>query len=126
MLDELSEDLSDSLTFNDETDSVIDENSCEKMFSLDGFTLGFEAGMGVVVGPYLGFVGSASYEFNFSWAQQVTFSPGIAFNLHEVWPWAGRNLRSTWISFEMVFQRYFNRNVNEWAVAGFLGLQFGI
>ena len=100
--------------------------NCEKMFSLDGFTLGVEVGMGVVLSRYFGFIGGASYEFNFSWTQLVTFTPGIAFNLHEVWPWANKNLRSTWISFEMVFQRYFNRDVNEWALAGFIGVQFGI
>jgi hypothetical protein len=124
--DDASESVSDSTESVDGTETLEDEKSCEKMFSLDGFTLGFEAGMGVIVGPYLGFVGSATYEFNFSWAQLVSFSPGVAFNLHEVWPWANKNLRSTWISFELVFQRYFNRDVNEWAVAGFLGLQFGI
>ncbi len=105
--------------------SALDKN-CEKMFSLDGFTLGFEIGLGVVMTRYIGLTGSASYEFNFSWAQLVTISPGLAFNLREVWPWAKKNLRSTWISFEMVFQRYFNRDVNEWSVAGFIGLQFGI
>ena len=100
--------------------------NCEKMFSLDGFTLGFEAGMGLVLFRYVGLVASATYEFNLSWKQLVSFSSGLAFNLHEIWPWAGENLRSTWISFEMVFQRYFNRGVKEWAVAGFLGFQFGI
>ena len=102
------------------------EKNCEKMFSLDGFTLGAEVGFGLVVNRYIGIMGSASYEFNFSWTQLVSFSPGVAFNLHEVWPWANKNLRSTWISLEIVFQRYFNRDVNEWALAGFLGLQFGI
>lgn len=111
---------------SDDNEAPLIKKNCEKMFSLDGFTLGVEAGMGLVMFRYLGLVGSASYEFNFSWAQLVTFTPGIAFNLHEVWPWAHRNLRSTWISFEMIFQRYFNRDVNEWALAGFLGVQFGI
>ena len=102
------------------------EKNCEKMFSLDGFTLGFEAGMGVALSRYFGITGSATYEFNLSWAQLVTFSPGVAFNLQEVWPWSYRNLRSTWVSFEMVFQRYFNRGVKEWAIAGFVGVQVGI
>ena len=124
--DETPEERSDSTASGDGLDPLIEERSCEKMFSLDGFTLGFEVGMGVVVNRFLGLVGSASYEFNFAWTQLVSFGPGVAFNLHEVWPWAHKNLKSTWISFEMVFQRYFNRNVNEWAVAGFLGLQFGI
>jgi len=110
----------------DSTDVSQVEKNCEKMFSLDGFTLGAEVGFGLVINRYIGIMGSASYEFNFSWTQLVSFSPGVAFNLHEVWPWANKNLRSTWISFEMVFQRYFNRDVNEWALAGFLGLQFGI
>ena len=116
----------DSSTSETSSEIVDPEKNCEKMFSLDGFTLGLEVGMGVVVSRYIGFTGSASYEFNLSWAQLVSVSPGIAFNLQEIWPWAGKNLRSTWISFEMIFQRYFNRDVNEWAVAGFLGLQFGI
>ena len=111
---------------SDSISALSSEKNCEKMFSLDGFTLGLEVGMGVAVSRYLGFVGSATYEFNFSWTQLVAVSPGIAFNLREIWPWAGRNLRSTWISFEMVFQRYFNRDVKEWALAGFLGVQFGI
>ncbi|MBO4711469.1 hypothetical protein J5681_06070 [bacterium] len=112
---------------DDDFDKIRDkENNCEKMFALDGFTLGFEVGMGVKPFRYLGFMGNASYEFNFSWAQLVSFSPGIALNLQEIWPWAGKNLRSTWISFEVVFQRYFNRNVKEWALAGFVGIQFGI
>ena len=85
-----------------------------------------EVGMGVALSRYLGLMGSASYEFNFSWAQLVSFSPGIAFNVQEIWPWGRNNLRSTWVSFEMIFQRYFNRGVGEWAVAGFVGLQFGI
>ena len=110
----------------DSSDSLQIEKNCEKMFSLDGFTFGIEAGMGLVVFRYLGLSAAASYEFNLSWTQLVSFSPGVAFNLREVWPWAHGNLRSTWISFEMIFQRYFNRNVKEWAVAGFLGLQFGI
>ena len=110
----------------DVQDSSLVDNNCEKMFSLDGFTLGFEIGLGVVLSKYIGVTASASYEFNFSWAQLVSISPGVAFNLREVWPWANKNLRSTWISFEMVYQRYFNRNVSEWSVAGFIGLQFGI
>ncbi|WP_254842296.1 hypothetical protein [Fibrobacter sp. UWB11] len=111
---------------DDDSDSLQIEKNCEKMFSLDGFTFGVEAGMGLVIFRYLGLSAAASYEFNLSWAQLVSFSPGVAFNLREAWPWAGKNLRSTWVSFEMIFQRYFNRGVKEWAVAGFIGLQFGI
>ena len=117
---------SDEASDGEKSDSLQIEKNCEKMFSLDGFTFGVEAGMGLVLFRYLGLTASASYEFNLSWTQLVSFTPGISFNLREAWPWAGRNLRSTWISFEMVFQRYFNRHVNEWAVAGFVGLQFGI
>lgn len=116
----------DGSSGDDKSDSLQVEKNCEKMFSLDGFTFGIEAGMGLVLFRYLGLSAGASYEFNLSWTQLVSFSPGVSFNLREVWPWAQGNLRSTWISFEMIFQRYFNRNVKEWAVAGFLGIQFGI
>jgi hypothetical protein len=118
-LDSLSEE-------GESSQNAVSEKNCEKMFSLDGFTLGVEVGMGVALSRYLGLMGSASYEFNFSWAQLVSFSPGIAFNVQEIWPWGRNNLRSTWVSFEIIFQRYFNRGVGEWAVAGFVGLQFGI
>jgi hypothetical protein len=118
---------SDSLSGDSESsENLIAEKNCEKMFSLDGFTLGVEVGLGVALSRYFGITGSASYEFNFSWAQLVAFSPGIAFDVQEIWPWGQKNLRSTWVSFEMIFQRYFNRGVGEWAVAGFVGLQFGI
>lgn len=118
---------SDSLPGDSESsENLIAEKNCEKMFSLDGFTLGVEVGLGVALSRYFGITGSASYEFNFSWAQLVAFSPGIAFDVQEIWPWGQKNLRSTWVSFEMIFQRYFNRGVGEWAVAGFVGLQFGI
>lgn len=124
--DASSGNLSEVTSDDDDSDSLKIEKNCEKMFALDGFTFGVEAGMGLVVFRYLGLTASASYEFNLSWTQLVSFSPGIAFNLREVWPWANKSLRSTWISFEMIFQRYFNRGVGEWAIAGFIGLQFGI
>lgn len=102
------------------------KEDCEKMFSLSGFTIGLEVGGGLVLWRYLGFTGNIIYEYNFAKAQMLTLSPGMAFNLREVVPWAKRNLLSTWISAEVGFQRYFNRGVSEWAVSFFVGFQFGI
>lgn len=118
---------------NDDDDSLDSTSSgksskedCEKMFSLSGFTIGVEVGGGLVLWRYVGLTGNAVYEYNFAKAQMLTLTPGFAFNLREVAPWAKRNLLSTWVSAEVSFQRYFNRGVSEWAVAFFLGLQMGI
>lgn len=100
--------------------------SCEKMFSLDGFSVGIGAGLGVNLSSYFGLTGSVLYEYNFSGAMLLTLTPGVAFNLGKVWPWARKNLRSAWISFEFGAQRYYNRGVRDWATHGFLGGQLGI
>lgn len=109
-----------------EKDSLEERNSCEKMFSLGGFTMGMEMGGGIALGKYFGITGSLQYEYSFSEAQQLTLTPGLAFNLREIWGWSQKKLRSTWISVEMGFQRYFNRGVNSWAKSAVLGIQMGI
>lgn len=110
----------------EEVDSLEERSSCEKMFSLDGFTVGMEVGGGIVLGKYFGLTGSVLYEYNFSEAQQLTLTPGVAFDLREIWGWSQKKLRSTWISVEFGLQRYFNRGVNSWAKSVVLGLQMGL
>lgn len=107
-------------------DSVKEVDDCEKMFSLSGFTIGAEFGVGWRFSNLVGLTGSALYEYNFAGAQLLTLTPGTAFNLGNAWTWAQNNLLSTWISLEVGFQRYFNRGVSEWAISGYLGLQVGI
>ena len=108
------------------SDSVFDEKDCEKMFSLEGFTIGLEAGGGYRISRLFGFTGSIMFEYNFAAAQLLSLSNGFALDLREIWPWAGRMLASSWISFEIGLQRYFDRNVTDWASAGYLGIQIGI
>lgn len=110
----------------EELDSLVERSSCEKMFSLDGFTIGMEMGGGIALGKYFGLTGSLLYEYSFSEAQQLTLTPGLAFDLREIWGWSQRKLRSTWISVEFGLQRYFNRGVNSWAKSVVLGLQMGL
>lgn len=98
---------------------------CEKMFSLDGFSIGVEAGAGVSFLRFFGATGSVLYEYNFGGAQLLTLAPGVAFDLQEVWPWAKQRLSAMWVSFEMGFQRFFNRSVDSWAMAGYLGAVIG-
>ncbi|MCQ2050219.1 MAG: hypothetical protein MJZ22_04365 [Candidatus Saccharibacteria bacterium] len=100
--------------------------SCEKMFSLDGFSLGVGLGGGYVLSRFFGATGSVLLEYNFSRAVQLTLTPGLAFNMQSVWTWARETLKSAWISVEIGSQRYFNRGVNDWALFGFLGVQFAI
>lgn len=110
----------------DDADSVRYIENCEKMFSLDGFSGGVDLGLGWKFSKYVGVSGSALYEYNFSGAQLLTLSPGLALDLRQVWPWAKKRLLSSWLSFEFMAQRYFNRGVSNWLSAGVLGIQIGI
>ncbi len=106
-------------------DSVREVEDCEKMFSLDGLSIGVDFGAGVNISRYFGLTGSVLYEYNFGGAQMLTLSPGIAFNLRQVWRWANRNLSASWVSVESGFQRYFNRSVDSWAMSVYLGTTIG-
>lgn len=99
---------------------------CEKMFSLDGFSLGIGTGFGYKFNRFWGVTGSALFEYNFSRAMLLSLTPGVALDLQELWPWAKNHLRSTWISLEIGAQRYFNRGVDEWATYGLIGIQLAI
>lgn len=107
-------------------DSVKIVKDCEKMFSLDGFSVGIESGVGWLFSKYFGLTEGVLYEYNLSGAHLLTLTPGFAFNLRELFEWPHRVLSSMWLSFEVGFQRFFNRGVDEWASSGFLGLQVGI
>lgn len=98
---------------------------CEKMFSLDGFSIGIDVGGGVSFFNIFGITGSILYEYNFGGAQLLTISPGIAYNMQEMWPWAKRNLSAVWLSVETGFQRFFNRSVDSWAMSIYLGVVIG-
>jgi hypothetical protein len=118
--------IKDPIAQQDYKDSVKYLEDCEKLFKLDGFSGGVELGVGWRFTRLFGVTGDFLYEYNFSGAHLLTLSPGFAFSLKDVWPWANRTLASLWISVEASFQRYFNRGVPDWASTGFLGLQVGI
>lgn len=107
-------------------DSVFTDKPCERMLSLDGFSVGLGLGAGMKVSRLWGVTGNVLFEYNFSQAMQLSLIPGVAFNLREVWPWSKKNLLSNWISFEFGGQRYFNRGVRKWSNYGLIGIQFGI
>lgn len=98
---------------------------CEKMFSLDGFSIGVDLGGGLVFWDIIGATANVLYEYNFGGAQLLTISPGIAYNLQAIWPWAKKSLSAAWISVETGFQRFFNRSVDSWAMSGYLGVAVG-
>jgi len=106
-------------------DSVREVEDCEKMFSLDGFSIGIDVGAGVSVFDIFGITGSVLYEYNFGGAQLLTISPGIAYNIQELWPWAKKSLSAMWVSIETGFQRFFNRSVDSWAMSAYLGAVIG-
>lgn len=107
-------------------DSILSNDDCRKLFSLEGFTVGLGLGFGYNISRYVGITSSAKLEYSFEGDVMFNFSPGLAFNLLEVWPWAKKTLRSTWVSLELGGQRYFNRGVEDWAFSLFFGLQLGV
>lgn len=117
----------DDFEEEEDLDSLrVEISDCEKMFSLDGFSVGIGAGMGYRLSRFWGVTGNVLYEYNFSRAMQLSLIPGIAFNMREIGHWAKKSLLSAWISLEIGTQRYFNRGVNEWASYGILGFQLAI
>ena len=109
-----------------ETSDSLHEDVCKKLFSLDGFTAGIGMGGGYNLTRLFSVTGLVQMEYNFSNDVMLNFAPGFAFNLHEVWPWARRTLRSMWITFEIGGQRSFNRDVDEWSNVFLLGFQLGV
>lgn len=101
-------------------------SECERMFSLDGFSIGVGGGLGWNFSRYLGVTGSVMLEYGFSNSLLLSITPGLAFNVKEVWPWGRKNLRSIWFSAEFGTQRYFNRGVKDWSWHGIMGIQLTI
>lgn len=99
---------------------------CERMFSLDGFSIGVGGGFGWKPIRYVGVTGSVMMEYSFSNSLLLSITPGLAFNVMEFWRWGRENLRSIWISAEFGTQRYFNRGVGDWSLHGILGIQLTI
>lgn len=109
-------------------DSLVERESksCERMLSLDGFSVGVGMGFGVNLSRLWGLTGSVLFEYNFSKVMELSLVPGVAFNLREVWPWAKRSLSTAWIMVEFGSQRYFNNGVKDWSNYGIVGFQLGI
>ena len=107
-------------------DSLDEMSNCEKMFSLDGFTVGVEGGAGWAFSKYVGIFAAVQYEYSFSKAQLLTVTPGLGFNLRSFWGWAEKNTHALWITLEGGGQRYYNRDVTEWANYLILGLVLGV
>ena len=101
------------------------KESCARTFSMDGFSAGMSFGGGYNVSRYFGLTTGFMFEYNFRKDVMLAFSPGVAFNLREVWPWATRTLRTSWISFEIGGQKYLTRHVDTWSNTFFLGLVLG-
>lgn len=108
-----------------EPDSTKSQEDCVRNFAMEGFSVGLSFGAGYNVSRLFGVTLGSLVEYNFRKDFLVSVIPGVAFNLREVWPWAKRSLRSTWISFEIGGQKAFNRDVEDWANSYFLGFLVG-
>ena len=116
--DSEDEEVVDSLEVNE-------NDNCQRLFSLDGFSIGLGIGGGLNLNRLFGLTGGVHMEYNFSKEFLLSIVPGVAFNLREVWPWAKRTLRSSWISFEIGGQKTFNRGIEEFSNTYFIGFQIG-
>lgn len=109
-----------------EADSTeVEEDDCQRLFTLDGFSIGLGLGAGYKLSRLFGVTGEVQVDYSFSKEVLLNVMPGVAFNLREVWPWAKRTLSSTWISFEIGGLKTFNRGIDGWSNTYFLGIQFG-
>ena len=106
--------------------TLVENNDCQKLFSLDRFSVGLGIGGGVNLSRLFGATGEIHVEYNFSKEILLSVMPGVAFNFREVWPWAKRTLRSMWFSFEIGGQKTFNRGIEGWSNTYFLGAQLGV
>lgn len=102
------------------------EDACIESFSLNGFSLGLEAGAGLKIVEDWGFTSDFTYEYNFSSFHYISFSVGAAFNLRNHLDRLKKSMFSTWLSFEVQSQRYFGGSDAFWSQAYFLGISFGI
>lgn len=109
----------------EKADSSKAETNCGKLFAMDGFSLGLGIGNGYNVSRLFALTGLLQVEYNFSKDVLLSVVPGLAFNLREVWPWAKKSLRSTWISFEIGGQRYVHGGVGGWSNTFLLGIELG-
>lgn len=109
-----------------EPDTLDEETVCEKLFSLDGFSMGLEGGFGWKFSRFVGVTSSVMYEYNFSRAQMLSTTHGLALDLREIWDFTKNSSKSLYLSFEGGFQRFFDRGVSSWAYSWILGLQLGI
>ena len=110
----------------EDVDTLNEKSNCEKMFSLDGFTVGIEGGAGWSFSKYVGALVAVQYEYSFSKAQLLTVTPGLGLNLRNIWGWAQENTNALWITLEGGGQRYFDRGVTEWANYVILGIVLGV
>ncbi len=110
---------------DDGADTSKAETNCGKMFAMDGFSIGLGVGGGYNISRLWAVTGLVQVEYNFSKDVLLSVVPGVAFNLLEMWPWARRTLRSTWISFEVGGQRYVHGGIGGWSNTFFLGFQIG-
>lgn len=111
---------------DEDADSVeVENDDCQRLFTLDGFSIGLGIGAGYKLSRLFGATGEVQVDYNFSKEVLLNVMPGVAFNLREVWPWAKRTLGSVWISFEVGAQKAFNKDIDGWSNTFFLGIQLG-
>lgn len=84
-------------------DSVqLDDKSCSDAFGAHGLSLGGEVGGGYKINRWLDFTLMQTFEFNVFRNPRLSFVPGLALNMAEIFPQSRSNLQQLWLHLEWV------------------------
>jgi hypothetical protein len=118
--------ITKNIATGDPTSVNLDQDICTESFALNGFSMGAEFGAGYKMNKDFGLLGGALYEFNFSDFHYVALSLGVAFNIRNHSQRLTEGMFSSWISFEVQWQRYIGEGDGSWSETFLLGLFFGV
>lgn len=110
----------------DQKNELLEDNFCSESFALNGFSSGFDAGIGYKINKDWGSFGDVHYEYNFSDFHYIVLSVGSAFNLRNHSQRLMDGMLSSWLSFEIHWQRYLGTGDGQWSKTFLLGLFFGV
>lgn len=115
-----------NITTGEPIDTELEEDVCTESFALNGFSMGFDLGVGLKVNKDFGLVTGALYEFNFSDFHYMALTAGVTFKIRNHWKRLEEGMLSSWLSLEIQWQRYLGTGDGLWSETILLGLFFGV
>ncbi len=103
-----------------------DTGACSDEYSLDGFSAGFDAGMGWKFAPDWGLMSAFVYDYNVSHVRQLAFSTGVAYDVRHSFDFLRSRFLGTWLSFEFQIHHYLGTGSKAWGKSLILGINISI